>query len=366
VTRRAAVVATVAFAAAVVALGLVARFASPIAFTVELAAQRVEREAPSMRDGVTLDAITLRAGPRTLEADLYRPGNGGAALLLVHGLSPRGRRHPELARLAALLARHGQLVLVPQFEGLAAFRLSGQEVEDISAALDYLRARHGAVGIVGFSFGAGPALLAAARAPALHLAASFGGYADLRHVIAYITTGTYSFAGRRYRRPVEDYNRWKLLALLVGFVSREPDRSLLDAIARHKLADPAAPTTALEERLGEDGQRVMALVRNRRDEAVPALLASLPVEARRALDQLSPLPAVPLLRSRLVIAHGVDDDSIPYTESLRLADAAGGRARVAILRTFHHTGPQPFWRSLLDRGRDAWNLVRLADATLGK
>ncbi len=73
-------------------------------------------------------------------------------------------------------------------------------------------------GIAGFSFGAGPALLAAADVPGLRVVGSFGGYADLTHVIAYVTTGAHDFDGRRYVQRQEEYNRWKLLALLVGFV----------------------------------------------------------------------------------------------------------------------------------------------------
>jgi hypothetical protein len=365
VTRRALVATILSIVGAGALLGALVRFAAPLTLTIELAAPPIERWATRIGPAPAVEEITLPVNGRTLEADLYRPVNPAAALLLVHGLSARGRRHPDLVRLAALFARHGQLVLVPHFGGLAAFRLSGREVEDIRGAIEELARRHTRVGVAGFSFGAGPALLAAAGAPILRLAAAFGGYADLTHVIAYITTGTHSFEGRRERRRVEEYNRWKLLALLVPFMRREPDRTLLDAVARRKLANPSAPTTTLEERLGEDGQRLLALVLNRREENVPALLAALPVEARQALDRLSPLAVVPRLRCRLVIAHGIDDDSIPYTESLRLAAAAGGRAQIAILRSFHHVGPRPLWQSLPYLGRDAWSLLRLADATLG-
>ena len=54
------------------------------------------------------------------------------AVLLVHGLSRMGRRQPDLERLARLLAGHGLVVVVPQFEGLAAFRLTGREIEVLS------------------------------------------------------------------------------------------------------------------------------------------------------------------------------------------------------------------------------------------
>jgi len=85
---------------------------------------------------------------------------------------------------------------------------------------------------------------------------------------------------------------------------------------------------------------VLNLVLNRQSGAVAAMLADLSPPTRRALAALSPLAVVPSLRGRLVIAHGMADDSIPFTESLRLADAAGGRAQPVLLHTFHHTGAQ--------------------------
>jgi acetyl esterase/lipase len=352
----------------VLALGLVVRFGPALAFSAALAAPRIEGWLAWMGRAPACEVISLTVDRRRLEADLYRPARRTTprgAILLVHGLSRAGRRHPELMRLARLLAREGKLVLVPQLEGLAAFRLSGREVEDIRAGVRYLAGISRApVAVAGFSFGAGPALLAAAELPELGLVGSFGGYAELRNVIVYITTGAFTFGGQRYVRRQEEYNRWKLLALLVGFVASERDRGLLAAIAERKLNDPSVTTAEPERALGEEGRAVMALVLNRREEAVDALIAALSPGARGALVRLSPLAVVPRLPGRLLIAHGADDDSIPFTESLLLAEAAGGRARLAILETFHHTGPEPFWRSVRRRAVDAWHLFGLADDLL--
>jgi hypothetical protein len=194
--------------------------------------------------------------------------------------------------------------------------------------------------------------------------ASFGGYADLGHVIAFVTTGVHSFEGRRYVQAHEEYNRWKLLALLAGFVDDERDRRLLDEIGRRRLAWPGDDTGAIEQELGRAGRAVLALVVNRREDAVAALLGQLPDEARAALERLSPLTAVSRLRARLLLAHGTADDSIPFTESLRLAAAAGARAHLALFSTFHHTGPEPRWPSVRARIGDGWELVRLADELL--
>jgi acetyl esterase/lipase len=368
-TRRSRALGVLALGTVVLALGLIARFGPALAFSAALAAPRLEGWLAWASQEPVGGPVSLPVEGRRLEADLYRPATGTprGAIVLVHGLSRAGRRHPELMRLARLLAREGELVLVPQLEGLAAFRLSGREVEDIRAGARYLAGiTRGPVAVAGFSFGAGPALLAAADLPGLRLAGSFGGYAELRNVIAYITTGVSTFGGRRYQRRQEEYNRWKLLALLVGFVQSARDRARLAVLAERKLADPSAATAALERTLGREGRAVMALVLNRREEAVEALIAGLSPAARAALARLSPLAVVPRLRGRLLIAHGADNDSIPYTESLRLAEAARGRARVAILRTFHHTGPEPFWRATGQRAVDAWHLFRLVDALLAQ
>src|SRR6266404_1911631 len=349
-------------AAALALVLLAARFAPTAALSLSLALPATEASLARFFPGAVREEIVLPAGSRTIQADLYRPVTPRAALLLVHGLSRAGRRHAELVRLARLLARHGQLVLVPQLEGLVAFRLDGTEIDEIRDALGYLGGLSPAVGIAGFSFGAGPALLAAAASPEIALVGSFGGYADLQNVIAYVTTGAHTFGGRRYVQQQEEYNRWKLMALLVGFVESERDRALLGAIARRKLENPAVDTTAPAAQLGRDGYAVLSLVLNRQESAVAALLADLSPRTRQALASLSPLAIVPRLRGRLLIAHGMADDSIPFTESLRLAEAAGGRAELALLDTFHHTGAQPFWWSWRARVADGWNLARLADA----
>ncbi|MCL6640548.1 MAG: hypothetical protein K6T92_04155 [Candidatus Rokubacteria bacterium] len=298
----------------------------------------------------------------TAAARRQRPPGPRGALLLVHGLSRLGRRQPDLARLARRLAERGQVVLVPQFEGLAAFRLSGAEVSDVRAALLYLQSLAGGTGIAGFSFGAGPALLAAAGVPDLRVVGAFGGYADLRNVVAFITTGVHGFAGYRYEDRAEEYNRWKLLALLSAFIESARDRALLERIAARRLADPGEDTGGLEADLGPEGRRLWALVTNRREEDLPALLAGLPPAARAALDALSPLPVLGRISGRLLVAHGAGDASIPFTESLRLAAAAG--VRPVIFRTFEHTGPRGLWHAPADLLHDAWHLVRLADALL--
>lgn len=348
------------------ALGTLFRFGNTLLFTTALASPTADTWLGPLGQPVVTRTVVVAGSAGSLEADRYEPPRPSRALVLVHGLSPAGRRHPELVRLARLLARQGQLVLVPQFPGLASFRLGGREVAEVGTALDHLAPRGLPLAVAGFSFGAGPALLAAAQRQDIAVAGSFGGYADLRHVILYVTTGVHAFGAQRYVQRQQEYNRWKLLALLAGLVPDRRDAERLAALARRRLANPEAPGEDLERGLGAQGRAVLALVHNRLEDRVPGLLAALPARARQALDALSPLEAVRTLRARLVLAHGRGDDSIPFTESLRLAAAAGPRARLALLETFHHTGPQPLWQSAVARARDGVALVSVVDALLGR
>ena len=351
-------------AAGVAVVVLARRFGPAVILSVSLALPATGIWFSHLLAEPVREDIVIVSGARRIQADLYRPPTPHAALLIVHGLSRAGRRHPELVRLARLIGQQGQLVLVPEFEGLAQFALTGTEVEDIGAALRDLARRGHATGIAGFSFGAGPALLAAADVPGVRLVGSFGGYADLANVIAYVTTGVHTFHERRYVQRQEEYNRWKLLALLAGVLETQPDRRTLDAIAARRLANPSSDTRELEAQLGDNGRAVLRLTLNRDERAVAALLAALSPGTRRMLERLSPLATVPRLQGQLLIAHGEADDSIPFTESLRLAEAAGSGARLVILHSFHHTGPQPVWSSLRQRAMDSWNLMRLADDLL--
>lgn len=359
--RRIVYGAAAALVAAVVALAALWP-ASTLALA--LAVPSAERFVRPFSPEPTRTTVSIALADGRMAADLYHPPRPRSALVLVHGLSRDGREHPELTRLARLFARHDVAVLVPHFAGMAAFTLSGRETVEVAAALTHARGLGVPVGVAGFSFGAGPALLAAAAAPDVRVVGSFGGYADLRHVIRYITTGVHELDGRRYVQAPEPYNRWKLLALLAGFLDEPAERAGLQAVAARRLADPAADTAPLEAGLGPGATAMLALARARDDADVGRLLAALPARARDALDALSVVTAARRLNGRLLIAHGADDASIPFTESLRLAAAAGDRARVAVLRTFHHTGPRALWTGVADRAADGWDLFRVVDALL--
>src|SRR6266566_5239695 len=139
-TRWRAWLVGVAIAAALLGGALLARMGPALSLALTLALPGAESWLAPLHAEVVVEEMSIEAGGRRLVADLYRPSAQRGALLLVHGLSRAGRRHPDLVRLARLLARQHRLVLVPHFEGLAAYRLSGREVAEVRAALRALAA----------------------------------------------------------------------------------------------------------------------------------------------------------------------------------------------------------------------------------
>src|SRR5206468_1544315 len=106
------------------------RFGSAGLFTLALAAPVFdERWIAPWYAVPAIEEVGVPVGAATLRADLYRPRNLRAAVLLVHGLSPAGKRHPQLVRLARVFTRQGFMVMVPHFDGLAMFRLTGREID---------------------------------------------------------------------------------------------------------------------------------------------------------------------------------------------------------------------------------------------
>src|SRR5437899_2718391 len=104
-TRWRAWLVGVAIAAALLGGALLARMGPALSLALTLALPGAESWLAPLHAEVVVEEMSIEAGGRRLVADLYQPSAPRGALLLVHGLSRPGRRHPDLVRLARLLAR---------------------------------------------------------------------------------------------------------------------------------------------------------------------------------------------------------------------------------------------------------------------
>jgi fermentation-respiration switch protein FrsA (DUF1100 family) len=289
--------------------------------------------------------------PGATPPDLWHPGGQGRrswpGLVLVHGLTPEGKHDARLMFTADRLARAGFAVAVPELPELRAQRLRPEDARSVREAIVRLRAhpavRPGPLSVIVVSVGLGPVALALddpALATDVGVVLALGGYAEARELIRYFTTGAYAFGAISGRAPVDPALTAGFLARNVDLVSDARDRALiLDVLEGHRTAADPSPA----------GRAVLALLQNREPERVDAFLAALPPETRQILDEMSPARRLAQARIRLLIVHGKDDPSIPYTESLRLAAAAPGRSRLVLVNLIGHVeGQAPTWHRLGD------------------
>ncbi len=298
------------------------------------------------------DTVTYPRGGRVMTAYLYRPVGVGAetGIVLVHGVNETGKDDPRIIWLAGLFARVGFAVLTPDFQGFKSLTVRTSDVEELVASVQYLASRRaavrsGQVGLVGFSFGAGPTIIAAADPRVrddVRFVVSFGGYYDLEDVITFVTTGWYGFEGVHGQMTPNEYTRWIFLRYNLALIPDPKDREVLREIAEAKAKDPAADEARLAGVLHAQGRAVYDLLTNRDPERVPALIAALEPGIRREIAFLSPARVLPALRAKLFLLHSDPDDYIPATESMRLAAAlrSRGKVRLVLLRSFAHVRPE--------------------------
>jgi dienelactone hydrolase len=291
-------------------------------------------------------------GPKGItQADLYLPGPKGkrGGILLNHGVIDTGKDDPRLKRLATILCQAGFVVMVPDLKGMKAFRIAPSDVDEIRAAFSYFisrpEVRTDSCGLFGFSYGAGPTIIAACRPEIrekVRFIVSFGGYYDLKNVLSFIATGHFEFGGKRYFRKPQEYGKWVFLANNLDWVESPGDRAVLKEILKIKLRDENAPIDSYLSRLEGEGRNVLNLLSHPDPSQTESFIQRLPRAIRSYMNALSVSPVLKDLQADLILVHGEDDDLIPFTETIRLAQAAPdpGKVYMKILKNFSHVNPE--------------------------
>jgi pimeloyl-ACP methyl ester carboxylesterase len=286
------------------------------AFIAEFLTEGRWRPLSVITPGIEPRRLPAAVGERAIDVDLYpapRIRGRASGLVLVHGLSARGKDDPRVRQAASLLARAGWTVAVPTVTGLTVLRLRPDDAAIVVSAAHALNATgYRPIAILAVSLGAGPALLGASDPTlggSISAVLALGGYASAVELLRYTLTGAYGFDGQGGRRPVNE-------PAIAQFARANAD--LVDSPG-HRLVD------------------------NRDPRAIDDLVAALPVNTRRLLAALSPEGAVGRLHAPLFLIHGRDDPAVPFTESLRLdraARAAGRPVTTVIVGSLGHVEPE--------------------------
>lgn len=348
-SRRArAIIVIAAVAAALLATQSRIRVAY-LATLVLVEAMTPETDGPiaRLRPDPAFETVAFESSTGTIEAALLRPAGDGphAAIVLSHGMDEGGRRDPRLMNIADALARAGFVSLVPEYPSLKSLTVRTSAVDEIVDAYRYLESLpdvdSGRVGMFGVSYAGGLSVLAAcdpAIADRVRFVFSLGGYCDLRRVVVYMMTGWYREDGRWTYLEPENYGRWVFLANSVHLISDPADRLVLSRIAREKLRDPRRDVSPLVAELGEEGRDAYALLTSDDPREAGAIIDGLGGDVRAYFDDLSPRGSLDRLDARLILAHGRDDNMIPYPESVALASRADPAAgvRLVLVDSFRH------------------------------
>jgi fermentation-respiration switch protein FrsA (DUF1100 family) len=298
----------------------------------------------------TVERLQIPRAGEAIIADLYYPADRKrrAAILLTHGIIEAGKDDPRLVRFARSLARSGFVVLVPELRGMKSFRILLGDVDDIVTSFRALASLElvdkEKIGLLGFSYGAGPTFMAAVD-PSIRrqvkFLVSFGGYYDPVNVIRFITTGHYEYRDERGFLKPEPYRKWLFFMNHLEYVESHRDRSILREVFEKEEKGRRGEIGALIEGLSPPGRALYELLINEEPARVEELVGKIDAGVRDHLERLSMVRVIPLVNAYLLVGHGSTDPLIPYTESLRLADAAQDKERVhvAIIKLFTHVDP---------------------------
>jgi dienelactone hydrolase len=302
----------------------------------------------------SVNLVFIPVGERAIEADLYhfQDGKKRAAILLTHGIIEAGKDDPRLIRFAYSLARSGFVVLVPELLGMKSLRILLTDVDDIVSSFRFLGSMKDQVdkekmGLLGFSYGAGPTFIAASHPSIrkeLKFITSFGGYYDPINLIRFITTGYYEYRDKKGFLKPEPYGKWVFFVNNLDYVESESDRKILKEIFKKEESRKAGERTEIQtllRSLSPEGQALYELLVNKDPNRVEELFARTDRRFQEYIKRVSLVPVIPSVDAYILIGHGTTDPLIPYTESLRIADAVRDHDRVhtAILKLYSHVDP---------------------------
>jgi pimeloyl-ACP methyl ester carboxylesterase len=316
----------------------------------------ITRDVEIERDGLVVPASLM------LPPSRLGPLPGWIAL---GGVTTMGRFHPQLVRFSRALASSGAAVLLPEIPEWRRLTVPpGVTAPTVRACIAALRklpeVRQERFGLIGFSFGAPQAAIAASREELVeHLAGVvlFGGYCCLERTLICQLTGEHEWKGIDYTLDPDPYGGWVVGSNYLTHVPGYEDASDV-AGALHRLAAASSGERIPawdphHDRMIQDLRRAIPRPRQALFDlfAVPSTMerparterieiAKLLAEACRRLEPgLDPAPELARVTLPTRLVHGRGDRLIPFTEGLRLMDGlpAAARKGATVTGLFNHS-----------------------------
>lgn len=284
------------------------------------------------------------------------------AIVLQHGAVETGKDDKRLVRFAEQLARARLVVMVPEMPGARQLKVSSEDIPVLLHAVEYLQQTlspeaRSSIGIGGFSISAGLAIMAA-MTPEIRddvaFVLSVGGYHDLPQTLSFMITGYYRLNGQQYHMESNEYGKWIFVLSNVIRIKDPQQRELLEKVARHKLYYSSPLPEELASQLSGGALDIYRYITNRDPDQSLKLMHRLPPSMREEIQRIDLADKdLSQFHAQLIMVHGMNDNIIPYSQSMALRDAIPpGQSRLYLLKNWHHVDPQD------DGVFDAWQMFR--------
>jgi pimeloyl-ACP methyl ester carboxylesterase len=244
--------------------------------------------------------------------------------VVAHGVHYQGIDERRLVPFARGLAEQGLVVLTPEIADLADYRITASGVGIIRDAVNYLGSRRDhvngeRVGVLGFSFAGGLALVAAAQ-PELHgrLASvtSVGGHHDLSRVLDFLIHDQIKTPTGIQRDKAHEYG---LVVLLYGnleqFVPPADVPAMRGAFKAWLAEDRPRARSEARRRTTKEADRLWSLLEQGRLQDLAPELDALLLTQAAALSALSPSGHLHQIDAPVFLLHGAHDSVIPPSET---------------------------------------------------
>jgi pimeloyl-ACP methyl ester carboxylesterase len=307
------------------------------------------------------EGADLAASIYTLPDQKRRPG-----WVVLHGLTAIGKDHPSLDRFCRAIAATNAVVMSPDIPEWRDLRVATTvSIPTIRSAIksvaEHPNVDERRVGLIGFSFGATQAIVAAADPTmenTLTGMAAWGGYRDVHRLFRFGTTGEHELDGKDQQLEPDPYGRWIMGGnYLTGVPGCEDHHDVAAALRELALEAGRRRVYAWDPSYDPDKLRLRAAISDAHRpvydlfaplsgqplhdlERAHEIAYGLAEAALRAEPLLDPGPWLPKLRTKTLVAHGRDDRLVPYTEAIRLAREVRADVlnRCTITALFAHSG----------------------------
>jgi pimeloyl-ACP methyl ester carboxylesterase len=297
------------------AMSLLLRFSNPkaVGFATSFAHHPFKEE-----DGTAQTPHGLLRYRLYVPQDVKNPGG----VLLLHGVHHLGIEDPRMWSLARALAGAGVLVMTPELQDLADYRVTAQTIDVIGDSAAVLSSRmNKSIGVIGLSFAGGLSLLAAAKpeyAQKIGFVLAIGSHDDMGRVARF-------FAANVIAKPDSaetPFQAHEYGVLVLAYAHLEDFFSPQDVVLAREILRQTLWELPVAEKngaaLSPAGKTELDELLHHRDLLREALLQEIKLH-KAEMDSVSPHNTISSLHTPVYLLHGAGDTIIPASETLWLA-----------------------------------------------